>query len=128
MAGARILGFVDDLLFASRIEAAARALGARWQRVSSAAEARSAHEEARSEGGRVALVLLDLGCRSGDALELARELRAGGGLAGVPLVAFGSHVHAERLEQAREAGCDQALPNSALAAGLAQLLKGHLGG
>lgn len=127
MAGARILGFVDDLLFASRLEAAARALGARWQRVSSAGEAISAQEEAAGEGGKVALILLDLGRRSEDALALARELRAAGALRGVPLVAFGSHVHQERLEQARAAGCDQALPNSALAAGLAPLLQRYLG-
>jgi hypothetical protein len=128
VADARILGFVDDLLFSSRIEAAARALGARWQRVSSAAEALAAREESRREGGRVALVLLDLGSRSGDALALARDLRAAGAFAGVPLVAFGSHVQAARLEQARAAGCDRALPNSALAAGLAQMLKDYLGG
>jgi hypothetical protein len=127
MAGARILGFVDDLLFSSRLEAAARALGARWQRVSSAAEARAAREAALGEGGEVALVLLDLGCRSRDALELARDLRAEPVLAGVPLVAFGSHVQAGRLAEARAAGCDRALPNSALASGLAELLKEYLG-
>jgi CheY-like chemotaxis protein len=104
-----------------------QALGGRWQKVGSLADARAAAGEARAEGGRLALVFLDLGWRSGDALALARELRADPDLASIPLVAFGSHVQADRLESARAAGCDLALPNSALTAGLPDLLRRYLG-
>jgi len=118
---------VDDLMFSSRIGAAVQALGARWQKVGSLGDARAAAGEARAEGSRLALVILDLGWRSGDALALARELRADADLAATPLVAFGSHVQADRLESARAAGCALALPNSALAAGLPELLQRFLG-
>jgi CheY-like chemotaxis protein len=114
-------------MFSSRVDGTARALGARWQKISSLDDARAALAEARAEGGRVAVVVLDLGWRKGDALDLARELHADPDLAGIPLVAFGSHVQAERLDRARAAGCDLALPNSAFSAGLPQILKRYLG-
>jgi CheY-like chemotaxis protein len=123
----RILGLIDDLIFSSRVEGAVRALDARWQKISSLDDARTALAEARTEGGRVALVILDLGWRKGDALAVARDLRADPGLSTVPLVAFGSHVQAERLEGARLAGCDLALPNSTFSATLPQILQRYLG-
>jgi CheY-like chemotaxis protein len=123
----RILGLIDDLMFSSRVDGAARALGARWQKISSVDDARTALAEARTEGGRVALVILDLGWRKGDALAVARDLRADPDLAGIRLVAFGSHVQAERLDAARAAGCDLALPNSAFSATLPQILQRYLG-
>jgi CheY-like chemotaxis protein len=123
----RVLGLIDDLMFSSRVDGAVRALGARWQKISSLDDARTSLAEARAEGGRVAVVILDLGWRKGDALAVARELRADPDLSSVPLVAFGSHVQAERLDGARAAGCDMALPNSAFSATLPQILQRYLG-
>lgn len=126
MAADLVLGVVDDLMFSSRIEGAVRAAGARWQRVASLEEARGAVRESAAGGGRLALVLLDLGWRSGDALALARDLRSDTDLASTPVVAFGSHVQADRLDAARAAGCDLALPNSALTSSLPQILRRFL--
>jgi len=119
-----ILGVIDDLMFSSRVDVAARGAGVGFRKIGSLAEARQAAEEADAAGGRIALVLIDLGWRSGDALALIRELRAEPALTETPLIAFGSHVQAERLDSARQAGCEMALPNSALAARLPEILAG----
>jgi DNA-binding NarL/FixJ family response regulator len=122
-----ILGVVDDLMFSTRLDAAARAAGERFRKIASRSEGHEAAEAERAEGGRVSLVIVDLGWRAGDALALIRELRADPALAATPLIAFGSHVQAERLESARQAGCELALPNSAIAARLPEILRGYLG-
>ena len=128
MASDRILGAVDDLMFSSRIAAAAQALGARWQKVSSLGDALAAHEAALAEGARTALVLIDLNWRGGDPLALVRDLRSNPRFGTTPIVAFGSHVAADRLDAARASGCDLALPNSALSSGLPALLSRYLTG
>lgn len=96
-----IVSLGDDLMFFSRIRAEAQAAGRiAWQ-------ARDlAGLSARVETGTVGLVLLDL-----DLLEASAVL--GACPAGVPVVAYGPHVLAERLREAREAGCALVLPRSA---------------
>ena len=42
--------------------------------------------------------------------------------ASVPVVAYGPHVHAERLRQAREAGCARVFPRSAFVKELAEII------
>ncbi len=126
MAADRILGAVDDLMFSSRIAAAAQALGARWQKVASLGDATAAAEAAQADGGRAALILIDLNWRGGDPLALVRDLRSTPAFGTTPIVAFGSHVAADRLDAARAAGCDLALPNSALSSGLPALLSRYL--
>jgi CheY-like chemotaxis protein len=103
----RILVVCDDLLFWARIRAGAQSAGTTAVRISDAASL----EAALAEGG-IVRVLADLGSKSVDPLSLARRLR---GLPEPPvLVAFGSHVDDDLLEQARLAGYDEVLPNSAL--------------
>ena len=61
------------------------------------------------------LAVLELGGPAGDRIgELVRR--------GVPVLAFGSHVRADALRAAREAGAT-AVPNSQVAERLAELLK-----
>lgn len=68
------------------------------------------------------LVLVDLGHRAADPVGAIRALRA---RSPVPrIVAFGSHVDAETLSAAREAGADRVLARSAFSARLAELLRG----
>jgi hypothetical protein len=83
-----VLILARDLFFRAKLEAVARAAGA--------------EPVAR---GPAALAVVEL---SGDpSLQRIRALAA----AGVAVLAFGSHVHAELLRAAREAGAD-AVPNS----------------
>jgi DNA-binding NarL/FixJ family response regulator len=102
-----IIAVVDDLLFGSKIRAAARTAGA----TISFARGRDAIAGAVRENVPE-LILIDLEGQSGDAIEMIRLIRAEAG-AGARIIGFGSHVNVERLEAAKQAGADQALARSA---------------
>jgi DNA-binding NarL/FixJ family response regulator len=96
----------DDLIFFSRVAGAARAAGLAIQQ---ARTAPGLLEMARREppGG----VLVDLHTEGLDLPELLAELRSA--CPTMPrTVGFGSHVDAETLRKAREAGCDLVVPRS----------------
>lgn len=95
----------DDLMFSSRVTAAARAAGVRVDVVRDLARLRE-----RFGADPPTCVILDLAC-AGDGLEdFVRGL--GDGERRPRIVAYGSHVDAESLRRAREAGCDVVLPRS----------------
>lgn len=104
---ARGLMLSDDLLFVSKVQGVARALGLEVRAVRTpAALVELARQEA--PGG----VLIDL---HNPGLDVAALL---GGLAEASgrrprVVAYGSHVEAATLHAARQAGCDVVLPRSA---------------
>ena len=110
-----VLALVADVLFRTKVEAAARQARVPLLSVSDAAQA-----VARLEGALPELVLIDLSLPN--AVDDARALRAHAPRA--RLVAFGSHVDAERLAQAREAGCDAVLARSAFVRALPALIAG----
>jgi DNA-binding NarL/FixJ family response regulator len=58
----------------------------------------------KAEAGRPQLVILDLSHAGLDPSQVAKRL--GALVPGVAIVAFGPHVHRERLAAATEAGCD----------------------
>jgi CheY-like chemotaxis protein len=94
----------DDLIFASRIAGTARALGLE---VRQARDVGRLPELARQLQARC--VIVDLAFPGLDLPDLMRRL----GEAGAPrVVAYGSHVDAESLRAAREAGCAPVLPRS----------------
>jgi DNA-binding NarL/FixJ family response regulator len=96
----------DDLIFFSKVAAAARALGLAVRQVRTAA---SVLDLARKHppGG----VIIDLHNDGLDLPVLLAGLREA--CPAVPRsVAFGSHVEAETLRAARQAGCDRVLPRS----------------
>lgn len=112
----RIIAFVDDLMFLSRIREAARARGLEVQGARTVADLVAACREAPR------LVILDLDRGRPPASEALAALRAEPALASVPIVGFFSHVHAERGREAREAGCTKAMPRSAFVQELDGLL------
>ena len=96
----------DDLIFFSRVSATARAAGLNVKQTCTA-DALLALARQEPPGG----VILDL---QNDGLDVPALLA---GLREVcptmpTTVAFGSHVEAETLRAAREAGCDRVLPRS----------------
>jgi CheY-like chemotaxis protein len=105
----------DDLLFSSRITGTAEALGLTVRRV------RGSDELIRqAELVRPTCVLLDLHNPGLDVVAVVARLKA---LDAPPLlVAYGSHVDATTLHQAREAGCDRVLPRSQFVEELAAAL------
>lgn len=104
-----------DLLFAGKIQAAAEPQGMRVvQETDPAAIERVFQDEA------VPIVFLDLNATSPTLPDVMSRLPE----EPRPLtVAFGPHVNTARLNEAREAGCDQVLPRSRFVKELPELLK-----
>ncbi|HEX7048937.1 MAG TPA: hypothetical protein VF188_01895 [Longimicrobiales bacterium] len=113
------LALVADLIFASRVRAAAAAVGVPVRTVSSAA---ALLREARS--GKAGVILIDLEARGVDAPRLIAELKADPELAETPLIAFGAHVRGEALRAAQAAGADRVLARSAFVRALPTILAG----
>ena len=117
MAGT-VVALIEDLMFSSKVREAATALGV---------EARSVRSlEALVEGcrGGAGLVVVDLDARRLSPIAAIEALRADPSLAGLSVVGFFSHVHEERAEQARAAGCSQVLTRGAFVRELPALLSG----
>ncbi len=95
----------DDLLFRSRITGVAEALGLSVATARTTDELLRAAEEHPPSG-----VLLDLHIPGLDIADVVARLKR---LTPPPrVIAYGSHVEAATLRQAREAGCDRVLPRS----------------
>ena len=102
-----VLAVVDDLLFQSKIRSAAEAgHGAVVfvRRRDLVIDAMRTHHPSQ--------VILDLDRDALDPLGLIREIRELPEFATTSLVGFASHVHGERLQAAREAGCDRVMARS----------------
>jgi CheY-like chemotaxis protein len=90
-----------DLAVVSRVEGAVMQTG---DTVRIAADAAQAVTHCLTE--RAALLIVDLSTSALDVAALVEQLRATrGGM--LRVVAFGPHVHEERLAAARNAGCDE---------------------
>ena len=108
-----ILAIVDDLLFRSKLEAAAAQLGTP---LTIAADAGPALDNGRSWGR----ALIDLNLSSGDPLAMIRSLRQAH--PDMPIIGYCSHVQQDLQQQALEAGCTTVLPRSAFVQQLPELL------
>ncbi len=112
----------DDLIFFSRVAATARAAGL-TVRQARTADALLALARQEPPGG----VILDLHAEGLDVPGLLAGLREA--CPTMPTtVAFGSHVEAETLRAARDAGCDRVLPRSKFVKELETDLAKWLGG
>jgi CheY-like chemotaxis protein len=111
-----VLAVVDDLLFLSRIQEAARGAGVFVAGVRTAAQVQ---EGAAAASG----VIIDLDATRLPVAEVIEALR-GAGTPKVPVIGFFSHVHATRAAEAVAAGCSSALPRSAFVRELPRILSG----
>ncbi len=112
----RIVSIVSDLIFRSKIESTARAVGAH---VDSVASANALADVLAAEP--VDLVIVDMALDRALALDcIARAAESGG----PRVLAFFSHVETDLADAARQAGAGEILPRSAFAARLPQLLRG----
>jgi DNA-binding NarL/FixJ family response regulator len=111
-----VIAVVPDLYFATRIAATAKAAGVALELVP------PQRAVARLAPADVSLVLLELGSR--DALGLIAELKRA--QPAVPVIAFGAHVEAALLRDARAAGADAVLPRSQFVGKLPGLLANGL--
>lgn len=104
-----IAAFVDDLLFRSKIRAAASHTEAAVSFLKDAADASIAN-------ARLAIVDLD----GAQAIPVVTALRSA--WPALRIVGFVSHVHTERIRDARAAGATDVMARSAFVNGLAALL------
>ena len=112
-----ILALVDDLMFTSKIRAAAAGAGAR---VSFARSSAAALDAMRAESP--SLVIFDLNNPRTDPFGTIESMKADAALAAVPTVGFVSHVDATTIERARKAGVDEVMPRSAFTERLPEIL------
>lgn len=110
-----VLAVEEDLVFRSKLEAAASALGRSLVLASGA----DALVRARS-GGPWARVLVALDPQAGDQVALIEALRRANPT--LSIVAYGSHVARQLHERARLAGASLVLPRSALVQRLKEVL------
>jgi CheY-like chemotaxis protein len=115
-----IIAAVDDLMFGSKIRAAAKGVGAEVTFTRTAADTA---EQARKT--KPTLVLLDLNARAIDPMAALALLKTDPALAGIRVVGYVSHVEADVIAAARAAGIDEVLARSAFVARLPQLLAGE---
>lgn len=113
-----VLAVVDDLLFSSKIRSVA---GATAQSVVFVRTRNAVLAAMRQHHPSV--VVFDLDRDVLDPIGLIREIRSSTEFARAQLVGFASHVHADRLQAAREAGCDRTLARSGFVAALPTLLQ-----
>jgi CheY-like chemotaxis protein len=113
---------VEDLLFRSRIRATAQAIGTPV----TFGRRRDAVMAAIREHPPT-LVILDLDCDALEPLAIINEIQSDPALARIPLVGFAAHVHAERLQEARDAGCGRVMARSGFVGALPHLLSSAAG-
>jgi len=112
-----VMAVVDDLIFASKIRAAAAHAGVQVAFVRS----RDAVLPEIADR-RPSLVIFDLDREPLDPLGAIRAIRADAGLRSTRLVAYVRHTSADLIVAAREAGIDQVLARSAFFPALAAML------
>jgi CheY-like chemotaxis protein len=112
-----VLVVVDDLLFRSKISTAAKGVGAT---IAAATSGEAAIARAREV--KPSLIILDLDSARIQPLDVLRQLAADPDLARIPTLGFVSHVHTERIREARTLGIGEVLARSAFAASLPEIL------
>ena len=112
-----ILCAIDDLLFSIKISTAAKSLGADLF-----FERNADHVLARVREKRPSLVIFDLNSAKMRPMELIAAMKADAELEAVRTLGYVSHVDANAVAAARQAGIDQVLARSAFAERLGEIL------
>lgn len=112
-----VLAVTDDLIFSSKIEAAAAALSVPLRLVS---KAKPLAEAIAGEPYRLAIV--DLNLSGSDVIECVRDMRRR--YPQMPILGFCSHAQVQLQSQAEAAGCTQVVSRSVFVGQLPQLLAG----
>jgi DNA-binding NarL/FixJ family response regulator len=108
---------VDDLLFSSKIRAAAKQTGID---VTFARTPRDILEQARATSP--SLVIFDLNSEKADPIATIAAMKKDPTLGSIRTLGFVSHVHTALISAARAAGADEVMARSAFAGQLADIL------
>lgn len=104
----------DDFFFTSKVTGTAQGVGLALSEAGSQAEAVQQISDAA-----LCVVIVDLNLAGLDVVGLLAELPAENR---PEVIAFDSHVNVERIQAAKDAGCDEVLPRSRFSAELPALL------
>jgi PleD family two-component response regulator len=112
-----IVCVLDDLLFSVKISTAAKAIGADvyFERTPGMALARIKEKQP-------SLAIFDLNSARLDPLAVIAQLKSDPETRGIRTLGFVSHVHADTIAAARDAGIDEVLARSAFADQLGDIL------
>ena len=113
----KVIAAVDDMLFSSKIRAAAEHLETS---VRFARTAESVISQALSDTPD--LIIVDLQSQGIDPIHLANELRRDQRLSEIPLLGFFSHIQVELQRTAAAAGFTKVVPRSVFSRDLSQIL------
>ncbi len=116
---AKTIVVVEDLIFLSRIQQTAKLVNAEIE------TARLDELTASLSQAPARAIILDLNHRSGRAVEALRTLKSDPSTKNIPVIGFVSHVQADVVSAAREAGCDTVMARSAFVQKLPELLQEH---
>jgi CheY-like chemotaxis protein len=108
---------VDDLMFSVKISTAAKALG-----VETLFERSATNVVDRVREKRPSLVIFDLNSSRLRPMEAIAALKADSELRAIPTLGFVSHVQADVIAAARQAGVDEVLARSAFSERLGEIL------
>ena len=111
----RVLALVPDLMFGSRLLAAAEAAGIELERVGDAATVRERLADADAAAPGWDVLVVDLTDASLDGAGLVAALRADGRLPSTRTLGFYAHVEVAARERAEQAGFDLVVPRSRMA-------------
>lgn len=115
----KLLVICSDLFFTSKITSTAKEFGIPYQVVFAKPTSLAKNCE-----GEYLFAILDL--ESSD-FPVQEILDAGTFGPETPVLAFGSHVNVDRLNEAKNAGCQDVMPRSRFSAELPQLLQQYAG-
>jgi DNA-binding NarL/FixJ family response regulator len=107
--------FVTDLIFATKITSTAKDVGAPVKIVRTLEQLKS-----RLASATDSIIIIDLNADGVDALEAVGVCAAA--VHHPRIIAFASHVQAELINSAREAGADEVMPRSAFVSKLPAIL------
>ena len=110
----KILAAIHDLMFSSKVNAAAKGRPITWLKRGT----RVVDEVAREKPD---VLLIDLASPQLDAVNAIREIKRAGG---VTVIGYVDHTREDVIEAARAAGCDQVMSKGEFARRLPELLDG----
>ncbi len=113
------VAILDDIFFASKIREAAQSAGLDMEFIKGADELA---EKALS--GRPSLVIVDLGSKKINAMQLIGAIKGRDDLKGVRVIGYLPHVEKGLMKEALAAGYDIVLPRSRFSLELIEILSG----
>lgn len=116
----RIAVLVDDMFFASKINAAAAQAACQIERI------KSREQLEQLAANPPSLVIVDLNSDRISPIHAIEFLKSTPSLAAVPIVGFVSHMQTELIRNAQAAGCDYVVPRSAFNQFINDIVAGNL--